>query len=49
MLDFSLSHIGINMENEGKVLENASKIFKLFEFPVKVGNISIFNGKNLNR
>jgi len=45
ILDFSLSHIGINMENEEKALKNANKIFELFGFPVKVGNSSIFNGK----
>lgn len=45
MLDFSLSHIGINTENEEDALKNANKIFELFEFPVKVGNSSIFNGK----
>lgn len=45
VLDFSLSHIGINMESEEKALKNANKIFELFGFPVKVGNSSIFNGK----
>jgi len=45
VLDFSLSHIGINTENEEKALKNANKIFELFGFPVKVGNSSIFNGK----
>jgi len=45
MLDFSLSHIGINMESEEKALKNANKIFELFGFPLKVGNSSIFNGK----
>lgn len=45
ILDFSLSHIGINMENEEKALKNANKIFELFGFPVKVGDSSIFNGK----
>ena len=45
MLDFSLSHIGINTENEEDALKNANKIFELFEFPTKVGNSSIFNGK----
>ena len=44
MLDFSLSHIGINKESE-KALENANKIFKLVDFPVKAGNSYIFKGK----
>jgi len=45
MLNFSLSHIGINTENEEKALKNANKIFELFGFSVKVGNSSIFNRK----
>ena len=45
ILDFSLSHVGINMESEEKALKNANKIFELFEFPAKAGNSSIFNGK----
>jgi len=45
VLDFSLSHVGINTENEEDALKNANKIFELFGFPTKVGNSSIFNGK----
>jgi len=44
MLDFSLSHIGINKESE-KALGNDNKIFKLVDFPVKADNSYIFNGK----
>ncbi len=45
ILDFSLSHIGINMKNKEVAMKNASEIFKLFGFPINIGKSSIFNGK----
>ncbi len=45
VIDFSLSHIGINLKNEEVAMKNASEIFKLFGFPIKIGKSSIFNGE----
>lgn len=44
MLGFELAHVGINMENEEKALDTANTISKIFQFPVKNGNSSVFTG-----
>ncbi len=44
MLGFELGHIGINTENEETAIKTANAICKLFGFPCKVGNSSVFAG-----
>lgn len=44
MLGFSLSHIGLNCENENEALEVSSAFEKLFGWEQKVGNSSVFAG-----
>ena len=44
MLDLKIKHVGINSDNEEEALKNANTIAKLFGFPLKVGNSSIFAG-----
>ena len=44
MLDFDLSHIGINTNSEKEAINNANEIYKMFKFPIKIGKSSVFSG-----
>lgn len=45
MLDFKLSCIGINTNSEKEAINNANEIYKMFKFPLKMEESSIFNGE----
>ncbi len=47
MLGFGFAHLGINMDNERDALEGATEFSRVFGFPVKNGNSSVFAGKAL--
>ena len=44
MLGFELAHIGVNCEAEEEAVRTAEMFCKLFGWPVKVGNSSVFGG-----
>ena len=44
MLGFEIAHVGINSADEAKAMDTATKLCKLFGWPIKVGNSSIFAG-----
>ena len=44
MLGFELAHIGVNCEGEDEAVKTAEAFCKLFGWPVKVGNSSVFAG-----
>ena len=44
MLGFGFAHLGINEENKDKAFDSAKLLLRLFYFPIKEGNSSIFAG-----
>ena len=44
MLGFEIAHVGINSENEEEAMKTATLLCKMFGWPIKVGNKSIFAG-----
>jgi 2-dehydro-3-deoxyphosphogluconate aldolase/(4S)-4-hydroxy-2-oxoglutarate aldolase len=44
MLGFEMRHVGVNMANAEEAEELADTLEKMFSFPKKVGNSSIFSG-----
>ncbi|MBQ9009780.1 MAG: bifunctional 4-hydroxy-2-oxoglutarate aldolase/2-dehydro-3-deoxy-phosphogluconate aldolase [Clostridia bacterium] len=44
MLGMEVAHIGINSADEAEAMDTATKLCKLFNWPIKVGNKSIFAG-----
>ena len=44
MLGFEMRHVGMNMANAEEAEELADTLEKMFSFPKKVGNSSIFSG-----
>lgn len=44
MLGFEVAHVGINSADEAEAMDTATKLCKLFGWPIKVGNKSIFAG-----
>ena len=44
MLGFELAHIGVNCDGEEDAIRTAEAFCKLFGWPVKVGNSSVFSG-----
>ncbi|MBR1709537.1 MAG: bifunctional 4-hydroxy-2-oxoglutarate aldolase/2-dehydro-3-deoxy-phosphogluconate aldolase [Clostridia bacterium] len=44
MLGLEIAHVGINSADEAEAMETATKLCKLFGWPIKVGNSSIFAG-----
>ena len=44
MLGFEIAHVGINSADEAEAMDTATKLCKLFGWPIKVGNKSIFAG-----
>ncbi len=47
MLDFQLVHVGLNSDGEDDAVQTASAFERLFGWPVKVGNSSVFAGKEV--
>ena len=50
-LGYELAHVGINMPDADSALDVANQLNKAFDFPVKVGNTSIFasSGVEINK
>ena len=46
MLGFHLAHLGINEENRENALQSAELLSRVFNFPVKEGNSSVFAGSD---
>ena len=44
MLGMEIAHVGINSENEEEAMRTATLLCKMFGWPIKVGNKSIFAG-----
>jgi 2-dehydro-3-deoxyphosphogluconate aldolase/(4S)-4-hydroxy-2-oxoglutarate aldolase len=44
MLGFGFAHLGINEENKDKAFDSANLLSRLFYFPIKEGNSSVFAG-----
>ena len=44
MLGFEMRHVGVNMANAEEAEELADTLEKMFSFPKKIGNSSIFSG-----
>jgi 2-dehydro-3-deoxyphosphogluconate aldolase/(4S)-4-hydroxy-2-oxoglutarate aldolase len=44
MLGFEVAHVGVNSADEAEAMDTATKLCKLFGWPIKVGNKSIFAG-----
>lgn len=44
MLGFEIAHIGVNCDSEDEAIKTAEAYCKLFGWPVKVGNSSVFAG-----
>lgn len=44
MLGFELAHVGVNCECEEEAVKTAEQLCKLFGWPIKIGNSSVFAG-----
>ena len=47
MLGMEVVHVGINSADEAEAMDTATKLCKLFNWPIKVGNKSIFAGSGV--